>query len=81
MQITARQITDNPDISIKDALILEYRMMAHVLMNHDFYEGIRAALIDKDRTPRWSPEKLSEVMPTDVEAYFASLGKHELVLN
>ena len=81
LQITAKQITDNPDISARDALILEYRMMAHVLMNHDFYEGIRAALIDKDRTPRWSPKKLTKVMPADVDAYFASLGEHELVLN
>ena len=46
--MTARQITGNPGISIRDS-ILEYRLVCQVLLRHDFYEGIRAALVDKDR--------------------------------
>jgi enoyl-CoA hydratase len=39
--------------------------------SHDFAEGIRAQIIDKDRNPKWSPATLAEVSAADVEAYFA----------
>ena len=38
---------------------------------HDFVEGIRAQVIDKDRNPKWSPPSLAAVTTADVEAYFA----------
>ena len=38
---------------------------------HDFVEGIRAQVIDKDRNPKWSPASLAAVTTADVEAYFA----------
>ncbi len=38
----------------------------------DFYEGIRAAIIDKDRNPKWSPATLEDVAPESVEAFFAA---------
>jgi enoyl-CoA hydratase len=57
---------------------LEYRMACRFLESHDFFEGIRAAVIDKDRTPKWRPARLAEVDPVAVEAYFAPLGADEL---
>jgi hypothetical protein len=50
------------------------------MKGHDFYEGIRAALIDKDRQPKWEPPRIAEVSDQDVEAYFDSLGDKDLVL-
>ena len=55
-------------------------MVSNVLQRHDFYEGIRAALIDKDRQPKWNPATLPEVSPDEVSAHFETLGAQELAL-
>ena len=81
MKITTKQITDNAGISPKGALVLEYRMVCHVMERHDFYEGVRAAIVDKDRNPSWKPATLEEVTAADVDAHFASLGDAELTLD
>lgn len=78
MKITARQLTAHAGLSVREALALEYRMICRVLERHDFYEGIRAALIDKDRNPRWKPVALRDVTPAEVDAHFATLGEAEL---
>ena len=81
LKMTARQITENPDISVRDSLILEYRLVSQVLLRHEFYEGIRAALIDKDRNPQWKPATLAEVTTGYIDEHFASLREQELVLD
>ena len=63
---------------IEDALALEYRLTQHVMAGHDFYEGVRAVLVDKDQQPRWDPPTLAEVDDAGVETYFAPLGENEL---
>ncbi len=57
--------------TLEDVLTQEYRVSCGSLRSHDLVEGIRAQLIDKDRTPKWSPRSLPEIGTTDVEAYFA----------
>ncbi|HEX2726776.1 MAG TPA: enoyl-CoA hydratase/isomerase family protein [Beijerinckiaceae bacterium] len=47
--------------SLEDCLISEYRAACRALHGHDFLEGIRAAVIDKDRQPRWSPARLDDI--------------------
>ena len=49
-------------------------------MAHDFYEGVRAVIVDKDNKPRWQPATLAEVSEAEVERHFASRGADELVL-
>ncbi len=46
----------------------------------DFYEGVRALLVDKDGKPAWRPAALADVTPALVEEHFAELGERELVL-
>ena len=57
---------------------LEYRLTQHVMAAHDFYEGVRAMLIDKDQKPRWQPATLAEVDDGMVDAYFAPIADREL---
>ena len=57
--------------TLEDVLRQEYRTSCGALRSHDFEEGIRAQVIDKDRNPKWSPASLAAVTTADVEAYFA----------
>ena len=57
--------------SLDDVLVQEYRVSCASLRSHDFVEGIRAQLVDKDRNPRWSPSSLAAVTEADVAEYFA----------
>jgi enoyl-CoA hydratase len=52
-------------------MITEYRLTQSILAGHDFYEGVRAQLIDKDRSPKWNPPTLELVTDAMVEACFA----------
>lgn len=52
----------------------DFRLVQHFLKGHDFYEGVRAAVIDKDRQPRWEPARLEAVSKADIEAYFNGEG-------
>lgn len=60
--------------SLEQALNQEYRVSMNALVSHDFAEGVRAQVIDKDRNPRWSPGGLAEVTAQQVESYFAPLA-------
>jgi enoyl-CoA hydratase len=66
--------------SLEAALDEDYRVATRFTHGTELVEGIRAQVIDKDRTPRWSPATLTEVSATAVGEYFASLGEAELGL-
>ncbi len=78
LKITLRQLTLGRGMDLEAALALEYRLTQQVMAGHDFYEGIRAALIDRDGRPHWRPATLAEVADAAVDAYFAPLGDGEL---
>jgi len=77
LKITLRQLTIGRD-DLEAALVLEYRLTQHVMAAHDFYEGVRAMLIDKDQAPRWQPATLAEVSDRMIDAYFSPIGDREL---
>ncbi|WKG02233.1 enoyl-CoA hydratase/isomerase family protein [Mycolicibacterium sp. HK-90] len=56
--------------TLEDVLCEEYRTSCASVKSHDFVEGIRAQLVDKDRNPQWDPASIAAVTPADVEAYF-----------
>ncbi len=58
----------------------EFRIVSRVIRGSDFYEGVRAVIVDKDNKPRWQPARLAEVSDAEVERYFAALGTEELIL-
>src|SRR5437868_14392651 len=61
LKITLRQLITGRDFAIEEALALEYRLTQHVMAGHDFYEGVRAVLVDKDQHPCWDPPTLAGV--------------------
>ena len=67
--------------SLEECLVREYRAALEVFRSDDFREGVRAAVIDKDRNPRWSPTAIEDVTPEMLAPYFVSIGVDELVFN
>jgi len=65
--------------SLEECLVREYRAALEVFRSDDFREGIRAAVIDKDRNPRWSPPRVEDVTAEMLAPYFAEIGADELV--
>lgn len=61
--------------TIADDLKMEYRMAKACIVTakSDFYEGVRAVLVDKDHSPKWNPPTLEEVSERRVAAFFASV--------
>lgn len=64
--------------SLQQCLVNEYRAALQVFVSDDFVEGVRAAVIDKDRNPKWSPASVEAVTPQIVDGYFAHRGVDEL---
>ncbi|EKS39516.1 enoyl-CoA hydratase/isomerase family protein [Afipia broomeae] len=65
--------------SLKECLIREYNSALAVFTSAEFVEGVRAAIIDKDRNPKWSPSRIEDVTPEIVGKYFAPNSKYKLV--
>jgi enoyl-CoA hydratase len=64
-------------LSINEAMQTEFRIVSRVCQGEDFYEGIRATILDKDFAPRWG-HTIEQVTPHDLDAYFAPLAHDEL---
>lgn len=73
LAIALRQVRLGAELSIDAALRLEYRIAARILDGDDYYEGVRAAIIDKDRRPRWRPASIAAVEEVEIDAYFQPL--------
>jgi enoyl-CoA hydratase len=64
--------------SLEECLVREYRAALEVFRSDDFREGVRAAIIDKDRNPKWSPPDVDQVTPEMLAPYLAEIGADEL---
>lgn len=80
LKVTHRHLRTLRGEELYATLKQDYRLATRFMQGHDFYEGVRAGLIDRDRAPRWQPDSLAGVSNAVVEAYFASLGADELHL-
>ncbi|KAJ7345534.1 hypothetical protein JRQ81_001484 [Phrynocephalus forsythii] len=80
LKMTFRQLTEGASLSLQDVLIMEYRLSQACMRGHDFYEGVRAVLIDKDQSPKWEPATLEEVTDEFLDSCFKSLGSNDLEL-
>ncbi|XP_030064938.1 3-hydroxyisobutyryl-CoA hydrolase, mitochondrial [Microcaecilia unicolor] len=80
LKMTFRQLKEGVSMTLQDVLTMEYRLSQACMRGHDFYEGVRAVLIDKDQNPKWKPALLEEVTDEDLESCFKSLGSNDLKL-
>lgn len=67
--------------SLEECLVREYRAALQVFTSDDFREGVRAAVIDKDRNPKWSPARIEDVTAEMIAPYFAEIGTDEFKFN
>ncbi len=63
--------------TLEECLAMEYRFAYRTLNMHDFYEGVRAVLVDRDRNPKWKPSRLQDVTEEMIDEVFGAIGEHE----
>ncbi|XP_066409604.1 3-hydroxyisobutyryl-CoA hydrolase, mitochondrial isoform X2 [Molothrus aeneus] len=80
LKLTLRQLREGASMSLQEVLRMEYRLSQACMKGHDFYEGVRAVLIDKDQSPKWKPSALEEVSDEFVDNCFKPLGNDDLKL-
>jgi enoyl-CoA hydratase/carnithine racemase len=79
LKLTRHALATAPS-SFDDCIRREFNVTANILRNHDLYEGVRAQIIDKDRSPKWSPATLDAVDEATIKAYFDAPPDGPLVL-
>ncbi|CAL1691668.1 Carnitinyl-CoA dehydratase [Brevundimonas subvibrioides] len=78
LKVTLRQLRLGREMTdFAEAMVMEYRLGGRVVRTHDFQEGVRAVIVDKDNAPQWSPATLGEVDDAAIEALFAPLPDGE----
>ncbi|XP_026231869.1 3-hydroxyisobutyryl-CoA hydrolase, mitochondrial isoform X1 [Anabas testudineus] len=78
LKITYKQLQAGASLSLQDVLVMEYRLSQACMRGRDFYEGVRAVLVDRDQNPKWNPSTLEEVSDQSVDQCFSSLGEKDL---
>lgn len=74
MKVSLRQIRTGAGLgSFAENMAMEYRLGGRVVRTHDFQEGVRAVIVDKDNAPKWSPADLAGVTDAQLDALFAPL--------
>jgi enoyl-CoA hydratase len=78
MKVALRQLREGAKAArFADVMRMEYRIACRVVHRHDFLEGVRAVIIDKDNAPKWSPDTVEGVTPDILDAIFAPLPAEE----
>jgi enoyl-CoA hydratase len=75
LRIALEQMRRGKDWSFEECMQAEFRIVSRIIREHDFYEGVRAVIVDKDNRPRWRPATLAEVTAPMVEVHFAPLAE------
>jgi len=74
LKVSLRQLRTGRELkAFDDDMAMEFRIASRAVLLPDFREGVRAVLVDKDNTPRWSPPTLEAVSPSLLDSIFARL--------
>ncbi|KTC76139.1 Enoyl-CoA hydratase/carnithine racemase [Legionella birminghamensis] len=79
LKITLMQIHKSRFLSMAECIKMDYCLVRHFMKDSDFYEGVRALLVDKDKSPHWNPKQLESVSEAKVADYFECEQSLELV--
>lgn len=71
LKVAYRQMVDGAKADFRECMTIEYRIVSRIMKRPDFYEGVRAAIIDKDNAPNWQPDTLEAVTADDISMIFA----------
>ncbi|HEY7458826.1 MAG TPA: enoyl-CoA hydratase/isomerase family protein [Xanthobacteraceae bacterium] len=74
LKIAMEQMQRGAMLDFAECMRAEFRIVNRIVRGHDFFEGVRAAVLDKDNAPRWNPESLAEVSEASVAAHFEPLA-------
>ncbi len=55
----------------------EYRIAVRMVARPDFAEGVRAQVVDKDRSPKWQPSELADISSESLDAVFADMPSRD----
>lgn len=78
LAIAFRQIAEGQNLDFEACMRLEYRIVSRIVRGHDFREGVRAVIFDKDNAPHWRPPRIEKLDDAVIAAHFESLGTAEL---
>lgn len=73
LRVTFEQMKRAKTMTFDQVMAQDLTLARHFVRGHDLFEGIKAAVIDKERNPRWSPDHVGGLSPREVEAYFAAI--------
>lgn len=80
LKLALAQVRRGKSLDFATCMRAEFRIVSRAIHGSDFYEGVRAVIVDKDNKPRWKPATLADVTDAEVERHFAPLGERELVI-
>ncbi|MBM3557677.1 MAG: enoyl-CoA hydratase/isomerase family protein [Alphaproteobacteria bacterium] len=73
LKVAFRQIRAGKSLDFEDVMRMEYRIATGCLRGHDFFEGVRALIVDKDNAPKWQPARIEDVDASLIDRHFATL--------
>jgi len=76
LKVTLEQLKRAKNKTVDEVLAMDLHIAHVMLQGHDFFEGIRAAVIDKDKNPKWRPDSIATVTEQDVRKYFGDAREH-----
>jgi enoyl-CoA hydratase len=75
LKLALAQVRRGAGWDFETCMRAEFRIVSRIIHGHDFYEGVRAVIVDKDNRPQWEPATLAGVSDAEIERHFAPLAR------
>jgi enoyl-CoA hydratase len=76
--VTFQALKRGGELEFEDCMRQEFRIASRMVHGHDFYEGVRAVILDKDNSPHWMPPTLEEVSGEEIDKHFEPIPGQDL---